>query len=410
MTAHTVEVVAASVDRLNARRADRASALRVLWRESELQRVRKCGRCLAPGNTQGVGLRVTVGDGGRSAGWSGLERCGSVWACPECSAKIAAGRQSEIAAAIRTWQGMGRGLVHLTVTMRHHKGQQLGTLWDALAKAWQLTTSGRGWVTDQKLYGSVVPREVKTGKRKGETVHETRIPVVRVVEVTHGANGWHVHVHALLFVGRLMGETTAQVLGENMFARWSAGLQGRGLAAPLAELGGLHVRVVDEDQAGATFGEYFTKQQYDGPESAAMEIARADLKSARGENRTPFAILRSVYETGDADDLDTWHEWERVSVGRRQIAWSPGLREFLELQAEKSDQELAEEEHAGETLLYVEDESWHRIVCVVPGLRVALLRAAEADDEGERLLALLERHKIGWYRTGGGFPYWPLTR
>ena len=73
-----------------------------LRRLSTLKRVRKCGYCTAGAEGGGPGLRLTANPkGGNIAGFSGLATCGSVWACPVCSAKIATRRAEELADVMR---------------------------------------------------------------------------------------------------------------------------------------------------------------------------------------------------------------------------------------------------------------------------------------------------------------------
>jgi hypothetical protein len=347
----------------------------------------------------GVGIRVSGahGDGTRSAGFGGLQSCGSVWACTVCSAKVAARRQVELTDAMTEWERRGGGFVAATFTMRHRRGQSLKSLWDALSDAWSKATGGRGWKDDQALWGFAMPRLVKTGRRAGETVHDLRIPIVKVVEVTTGPNGWHVHVHAVLFLQRPVTDATAEVIGDRMFNRWTLALVRNGFEAPTREHG-VEAHAVSGEAAAEAFGEYFTKGVYDGVAGAALETTRGDLKGARGDNRTPFTVLRGI--AGHADyaegDAELWAEWERGSRGRRQMTWTPGLRELLALDVEQTDEEIAAEEHGGETLLVIDPDDWHRKVAPVRGMQALLLDLAESDDTGFLLLACLQLEGIAW--------------
>lgn len=351
----------------------------MLWAESSLPRVRSCGLHLVAGNTAGVALRVSTSSSGqRVAGFGGLQSCGSPWACPVCASKIAAERQGELAAALSTWSAAGRGVVMVTLTMRHDRGQSLRSLWDAQAYAWHAATSGRAWTADQQALGVVMPRTIRTGARAGEVVEEVRVPTVRVVEVTHGDAGWHVHVHALLWLARPVSDATADELGQRLFGRWSAALVRKGLRAPLLRSGGMEAHAGQGDLSD--FGDYFTKAQYAGSESLAAEMVRADGKAARRQNRTPFQVAADVVALGLVDDLAIWHEWERGSRGRRQIQWSPGLRELVGLlHAERTDEEIAADDLAGETVAWIEAEDWARRIACVPGRPAALLAALELD-------------------------------
>lgn len=349
-----------------ARRQERYTARHTLWDHSTLKRVRHCGRVVR--SKTGVAVKVTESPAGRSAGFSGLATCGSVWACPVCSAKIAAGRQTEIERALGAWHARGGRVGLVTLTMRHHRGQTLQDLWDGVSDAWHAASSGRGWQVDQETYGSPITRRINSGKRKGELVEAMRIPTIRVVEVTHGQSGWHVHIHALLLFGASASIAQVVNVGASMFDRWSRSLVGGGFDAPLFQHG-VDARRLEGDPAAA-LGEYFTKAQY----SASYELARGDLKDARGGNRTPFGILRGLVEvrtTGDLGDMTIgdlgrdeglWREWESASKGRRQVAWTPGLRALLLPNDEElSDEELAEADHGGDVVATITAPTWAEI-------------------------------------------------
>lgn len=334
--------------RLDRTRAGRYAARHVLWDETSLDRVKACGRrVVAKG--QGVAVKVAVSpEGKRTAGYAGVQHCGSVWACPVCSAKIAEGRRVELAQAIAAWTAQGGKVALATFTMRHRKGQRLRTLWDALTYAWSKTTSGRAWGKDKDLAGV-----------EGWC---------RVVEVTEGEAGWHVHVHALIFLrpdaaGHFdTDEDRAGYLEGAMWGRWVNALNRKGLSALRSV--GADVKVLDGTATPETaLGDYFTKAVYrPTAESASYEVARGDLKDGRFGNRTPFQILADLVASGDLDDLDAWHEWERASVGRRQIGWSKGMRALLLTEPEKDDQELADAERAGEVVATIDRDTYDQIV------------------------------------------------
>ncbi len=119
-------------------------------------------------------------DGERVAGYRGLASCGSVWACPRCSAIINQHRATELRGALSSWGEQGGTAALLTLTIRHHPGQRLRDLWDGVVGSWSRLTAGRPW------------KEFKA--RTGVA------GAVRVVDVTHGASGWHVHLHVLLLL------------------------------------------------------------------------------------------------------------------------------------------------------------------------------------------------------------------
>jgi len=375
------------------RRRGRFDARHTLWDESKLSRVRNCGRVV---QRNGCGVTVKVSDG--AAGYGNLQTCGSVWACPVCSAKIAAQRQGDIERALTAWHGGAGGgdfgrVALVTLTMRHRKGQSLASLWAALSESWNLVVSGAGWTDDQRVYGTLLPgAEYKSGPLKGQLrAAKVRIPVIRVVEVTEGVKGWHVHIHALLLLPAAADDAVVAALGGRMFDRWAAALKDRGLSAlrrvrqpdgTFKDLG-VDARLLHGDPSAA-LGDYFVKATYSG----SYEVARTDMKSAHYGNRTPFAILADIVESGDADDLDTWLEYERASKGKRQITWSRGLRALLlpaDEVVELTDEEIAEQDCGGDEIAEIGRDLWSVIVARRADWRI--LKAFErSTHNGYRLL------------------------
>lgn len=356
------------------RRVGRHTGRAVLWRESALGRVRDCGRVgVLPGGS--VMVRASGAGVDRRGGFAGVSTCGSTWACPVCSWKIAAGRAEELAAAIEAHERAGGRVVMVTLTMRHDAGQSLLELWQALSTAWGKVTSGRVWLRDKEDHGV-------TGW-------------VRVVEATHGQAGWHLHVHSLLFLdGRAAHD---QGLGCSMFARWRDALVRQGMRAPLAGKGGLDVRAVRAGDAGA-LGDYFAKAVYDGEASgrAAREVTMGGSKSGRRGNRTPFQLLADVVAYGEARDLALWHEWELASRGKRQLTWSKGLRDqLLAGIEEQTDEQLADESLPdGEDVLLLPRASWD--IVTRHNLTAQLLDAVEEDQDGAALRLILLDYGIPW--------------
>lgn len=335
---------------------------RALLRDvSSLRRVCKCGRVLHDAD-HGAGLRL--GDGG--AGWSGVVTCGSVWVCPVCNAKVMARRALELGTAIAAWQARGGTVVLVTFTMRHRLGQGLVLLWDSLSYGWARVTSGTSWLRDKGAHG---------------VVH-----YARTVEVTTGRNGWHVHAHVLLFLHGKVADGSLSALHGGMFGRWRAAMVARGLAAPT--MAGQDIRVVGTEWVA----EYLTKST-DRARSAGREVTMSQGKRARSVLGTePTWVLLDRVSEGDADALDLWHEWERGSKGRRQITWSRGARQDLGLTAEQTDEEIAEQEHGGVTLLYVTADGWRRLLITEGGTLGPLVAAEAGGMAGAR--AYLEEHGI----------------
>lgn len=329
-------------------RARRYARRAYLWDFSHLARLRKCGRVR---RSTHVGVRATA----QAAGFSGLCSCGSVWACPVCNAKIMARRSLEIGAAISAHMSCGGSVGFVTLTMRHRKGQRLADLWDALRDAWGAATSGKTW-----------------SKQKGRAGY---VGHLRVVEVTYGANGWHVHVHALVFLDSADVDRL-QRLFVGMFTRWSRSLVRSGLSAPTPV--GQDCRLVD-GVADAVLAEYLSKTTDRLPKDLGAEMTQTQSKTARTVHATrpPWDLLTDLFDHGDADAGDLWHEWEQGSANRKQLTWSQGLRDLLGLNREQDDEDVAAEDLGDHDLVIIPGHVWDDDVVRRPHLIPQILDAAQ---------------------------------
>lgn len=340
------------------RRERRAEAIRWrerLWSWTSLPRLRNCGR-IAHTGVGGAVLRMSETDRGRRAGLAGLQSCGSVWACPVCARRIAAQRSAEVRQVLAAVAGAGGSAVLVSLTMRHNRGDWLSDLWAALSHAWGAVTSGRAWTREQERYGI--------------------LGWLRVVEVTHGAAGWHVHVHAVVCFDGPVSIELAETLALGMGNRWQRALARRGFSAVLHR-GGLDVREVR--MAGdsiATVADYLSK--------ITLELTSPSTKEGREGNRAPFAILRDALATGLAEDCELWLTWEQASHGRKQLTWSRDIRAWAGLHTERTDEEIVAEDMHGADVLVIPAESWPAVRAEVAGL----LDAAEIGglDAAQRWL------------------------
>jgi len=320
--------------------------------ESSVKRQRSCmSRPL--GKT--VGVRLTSG----VAGISGVMHCGRV-ACPNCGPRIGAVRREEINRAVSVWRERGGVVLFLTLTLRHDRGQSFEELTGALSSCWAAATGGKQWVKDRARHG--IAHTLRVWEEKWSI-----------------ANGWHTHVHALLFLDPAADEAPdVSDLLASMFARWARKAVSLGLGAPLLRGQDLHVVEGDAD-AAEMVGSYFAKQVLDdAAESMAWELSNPNGKGS-GDSFTPAELLELAVG-GDPEMARLWGEYERGMTGRRTIAWSKGLRDAVGLDDEKSDQDIADEELSTEedTVISMTARSWMRLSGTA-GHRRELLRLVTVD-------------------------------
>lgn len=296
------------------------------------------------------------GGDGSIAHLSGVEQCGSVWACSCCSAIVRARYATEIQQAVQQHQASGGGVLFVTATLRHHRGHDLKTTLNAALEGWRRTLSGRPWTRLQS--------ELGIGG------------VIRTVEITtnHGptGNGWHPHVHALVFFDHAVTTSDVVAFDQFFFPRWADRVVKLGAGVP-DRAHGLDLQVVDHD--GRALAAYLAKVQDEGKSNVGAELARSDMKSGRDGSKTPFELL-------DADDDDVqarWLWWEYVTVtkGRKAVTWTDGLRERFDLAPEQTPEEILEAEAVAEYQFSIEGERFDAIRADVDRISF-VLRAVEA--------------------------------
>lgn len=370
---------------------------RTMWQVTDLKRLAGCHRWRAPG----AGVASVVWQGEGSSRWGGLQKSGSVWASPLSSVKISNRRAEEVHKAVRNWVADGdRAVSFLTLTLRHNARQSLADVWSTLAACWSAVTRGASWYGGKRQEGD---------KKQFGITHW-----IKAVEVTHGKNGWHAHLHVLLLTEHELTPDQQGALRGRIFKRWAAAAERKGFAAPTMERGVVLEQAVrstsDEDMS--RLSKYVTKSNIIG---LAREVTGGQMKTAREsagpeKNRTPFEILRDMKTAIDAGeevpalDLALWREWESTSSGKRQMAWSKGAKDALgvdELTDEEIEQAAEEEHPENVAVAEVDAEDW-REICSDVDLRLNVTefvaKAKSREDArrraGQILTALEVPHRL----------------
>jgi len=281
----------------------------------------KCHRARID-KTKDIEIKVSTESG--RAFFSGFQACGSVWLCAICGPKITERRRVEVSEAIEKAKAQGLKVMLLTLTVPHGMGDDLRVVLAAMKKGWLKTSCGR-----------------KAQNMRQETGFQGSI---RVLEVTYGENGWHPHFHALLILDT---DKTPHQVEEAWWPLWRDGCTKAGLKSPSREHG---ISVQD----GAQAAHYISKWGLDS------ELTKGHLKKGK-TSLTPwdlmrvmtygpdhFTISQELRETLSRLGIDRpkarglWIVYAKAFKGQRQLIWSVGLRDLLNMKNEKTDQELAE--------------------------------------------------------------------
>lgn len=291
------------------------------------------------------------------AHFANVTTCKSVWACPVCAGKITEERRAELQQAVELHARTGGKVLLMTLTFPHERDDNLKDLLKAQSAAMSKFNATRAYRNLLNAVGG--------------------IGSVRALEVTHGENGWHPHIHTLLFVGK--HEDAAEVISR---ARdlWSKAV----IKAGLGQINEHGFDVRGGDYA-AEYIAKFGKEPDEAGWGITHELTKAPVKMGRkASSRTPFQLLAESL-AGDDQAGALFVEYVQAFKGKRQLFWSPGLRDKLGMAKEKTDEEIlaeAEEQQAEpetELMGTLRFDDW----------RLVLSR----DARGE-VLAVAERH--GW--------------
>lgn len=298
-------------------------------------------RCHCTRHKGGDGVKIWKGD--RGAWFSGLMQCGSVWICPVCASKVAEGRAEELQRGIDYAIETGHGCMMVTLTFSHGRGDMLADTLEGFSKSLRRLKSGRAYQQLMRDYGIM-----------GE---------VRALEITHGqANGWHPHTHAITFSHSKLTDRDRFRFECRLFVLWRAACRKAGIGLPVFGVG-VHIRPA-KDAA-----DYVAKWGF------ATEVTRSHIKRAKTGGRTPWQLLADA-DGGDQHAAWLFREFAQSFHGKRQLYYSPGLRQKLGLLEELTDQQLLELEPEEKTLVCeIDPDEWRMIVRF--RMRAAVLEAAE---------------------------------
>lgn len=339
--------------------------------------VAKCLRVSFPREDGTMGVDVLFAPAQQAAHLGGLQMCKSVWLCPVCSSKISERRREELSGALRTWlespAGEVRRLLLVTLTLQHDRWDDLSEVFGALKKARRLLVSGKAAQAFASQYGIV--------------------GTIRSLELTYGENGWHPHLHILMFFGR---EVPILPFERAMIERWTRAVGSVGRYASWQH--GCDVRFSDADIA-----KYVAKWGKEPNWTPAHELTKGVAKLGRRGGRTAMQLL-SDYLDGDGDAGRLWLQYACNLKGERQLVWSIGLRDRLGLVEEKTDEEIAMEQPEIAVILASLTMGAWRVV-IANDARGELLEVAAGGDPAqvEAFLVQLGAGEASGFGTGWGW-------
>jgi hypothetical protein len=202
---------------------------------------------------------------------------------------------------------------------------------------------------------------------------------IRAVEVTHGENGWHPHLHVLIY-----SESWTDEDRDLLMAAWRR--------IVLAELGAAHV---PDAEIGVKWSPAIRSAHDAGYLSKlGLEMTWGEKRSRGKRSRGPWSIARDA-AAGDEASQKLWREYEQATKGRRALELDDRAAALAKLGAQYAEAEaLAKRKPDDDTgksapceLIDVESHAvWllRQAERTLPGIMWHVLRAIEDAPEVAR--------------------------
>ena len=293
------------------------------------------------------------------AHYRGLGRCSNKHDCPVCMAAIRKKDGDQVEAEVARWRELHGGadsVLMLSLTVSHERGDSFRTMQIALSELWSALWRG----------DPAKRIKVKYGLREH----------CRVLDITHGKNGWHPHLHAYLFFDRPLSPSEAEELRVWLYPRWVSLVSKRlGAEFEPTEEYGVHLTPVHNPRYICTSAVEQSRKENAG---AGMELAGgAFTKRAKNGNRTVMHIVEDYALYRHPEDALLWLEHCEAMEGARFLTWSQGLR-LEEVSIEDTD-----EKAVGLRPLFAFPIDHWKLVRHVRGAQTAILKAIEWGRVGE---------------------------
>lgn len=284
------------------------------------ERVADCMRTIAPMQSR---VEIHKHQEAKRAYYKNLVICSRLWHCPVCASRITEERRKELHHATMLWTG---GLVLATYTASHTTRTSLREFLNSILESYRAFKSGIKFQEIQEHYGW-------TGS-------------VRSLEITYGKNGWHPHIHELIFLTNTLNAEQVGLMEFAIKIRWQDMAKRNSIHANFSNGFKLADASHDIKTYVTKFGEELSVSKW----TPSHEITKQPVKLGKAGGRTPAQLLMD-YAHGDKQAGVLWREYALTLKGRNQLVWSRGLRALFKMPAEKTDAEIAEEIPQPSTLI-----------------------------------------------------------
>ena len=341
---------------------------------NSLNRIVKCTRTRIQ---RTVGIKKSIDSG--KCFFTGLVVCGSVWACPVCSAKIQERRRIEISKGMDyAYTVMKKQCTMITLTFPHNSIQTCLELREKQKLALRDFRKSGHFSKKMKGYGF-----------EG---------LIRALEITYGQNGWHPHTHELWIMDYFNKEQEVE-FKKYIISKWQAACEKHGLI-PKGKIRAFKRHAVDF-KFSCSNSDYLAKSD-DGDNlhwGVDREIAKAsskisDKKGAPKKGIHPFQLLAG-FAKGQYWMGDKYLEYVEAMKGASQLFWSRGLKKKCKIDELTDAEIIALEESNVLDLSDLDMFAWDKVLELKAHAEILLI----SENEGiEGLIKWFSDHKIDLFR------------
>lgn len=306
--------------------------------------------------TQEVGITLNDNAFESEAGLSNLQTCGSICSCPICAHRLMLEHAKTVKKALIWANNTDHLPLLLTLTASHHAGFTLKYFKAQFKKAWRMFTNHRTWREFKKLFGIV--HWIASRELTREAIKD---------------NGWHYHMHILLFVQKstLFDKNLPDNFQEQFTDFWLHCLDKQALT-------GTREHALDVRHGEHVGQEYLTKMGITESRTGELEY---ELTGGMNKGHSIWKVLGDSMQ-GNTTASYLYIEYVQEMQGENWITLSHGFGDLLEQIELPVDAESDENNLVAFMTLTI--ESW-RLVVRNRAIGQVLRIAAKYRDESRIL-------------------------
>lgn len=281
-----------------------------------------------------IGITLNGNSERSASGIQNLVTCGSICSCPVCAHKKMLDKAEMVQKSLLWAEQNGKVPIMLTLTASHNASTKLDEFVKQFKSAWQLFSSGRQWRDFKKDWS--IEHWISAREATREAIKD---------------NGWHYHMHILLFIdaGQIRVNDAISNLSELFTTRWMHCLKSRDLTG--------NDEIACNLISGNNVGEkYLTKLGITHAASGKLEY---EMTGSANKGRTIWDVLYDA-AFGDIRAEYLYIEYVEVMTGENWITTSHGLQDLI------ADIELPVTEQDDDERLvlwhWISQENWNVVV------------------------------------------------